>query len=651
MKKYSLFQALGILTAFCALVPLSAQAEDAPIYVRSSDSIFFDDEGRAYCLDGEERRTGRFSLEPNFLLGDITNDSELNASDAAVLLQVIAEAGTSGSTVNELLCSRNYFTDAAEATLFADTDENGMLNASDAAYILQYCAQTGVSDEFQPLGYYEYLADENGYLQKGFITDSQSGKTYYADNSYRLYRGWINVNEKRYFLGNDYTLQTDSWISDKGFLYYMQADGTILRNAWKEYNGNMYYLGNDGASLRGFRMLDGKQYYFSENGMVTGWLSLLSENYYFNEQGVLQTGWLTLGDDSFYLAEDGKRLDGLQTLDGNTYFFRNGTGAMAKGFIDVGDRICYFNDEGIMLTGFFTVNDLTYYSEADGTSCTGLQTIEGKTYYFTPENRDMVCSSWIEQPDGWRYFNEDGVSISGLIELEQNWYYLNDDGIRQTGWQTVGNERYYFNENGCRIADGWNVIEGVTYFFNNDGSHLTGWQELEGKRYYFNESGAMVTDQDVDDMHLGSDGVAMTKLYFQNKLRAQNALNQYGTSVSGIYNFVRSTTRYKKTESTKTIGQINSLGWLYFVDYSMTHYYGVCYYLAAKMDFVLTEAGYECRIVHATHGSGDHYWNQININGTWVNYDCTNGLSNYTWNQMVAYGSYKLIGYERPIYQ
>ena len=73
--------------------------------------------------------------------------------------------------------------------------------------------------------------------------------------------------------------------------------------------------------------------------------------------------------------------------------------------------------------------------------------------------------------------------------------------------------------------------------------------------------------------------------------------------------------------------------------------------MAAQMDILLEQAGYQCRVVHATHGSGDHYWNQIYINGTWTNYDVTNWWSNYTWDQMVAAGDYILLGYVRPEYK
>ena len=38
------------------------------------------------------------------------------------------------------------------------------------------------------------------------------------------------------------------------------------------------------------------------------------------------------------------------------------------------------------------------------------------------------------------------------------------------------------------------------------------------------------------------------------------------------------------------------------------------------------------------------------IGGKWINYDCTNGLKKYTWEQMIAYGNYEFLGYITPVY-
>ena len=71
----------------------------------------------------------------DILLGDINNDSTINAGDAAMTLSAAAAYGATGSYGN--------LTGAQISA--ADIDENGSVNASDAAYILQYAAIKGAN--------------------------------------------------------------------------------------------------------------------------------------------------------------------------------------------------------------------------------------------------------------------------------------------------------------------------------------------------------------------------------------------------------------------------------------------------------------------------------------------------------------------------
>ncbi len=130
-----------------------------------------------------------------------------------------------------------------------------------------------------------------------------------------------------------------------------------------------------------------------------------------------------------------------------------------------------------------------------------------------------------------------------------------------------------------------------------------------------------------------------------------NIIKENGSSVSQLYNYVRATTRYRYIEETKTLEQIESIGWYSFARYAMDNYFGVCYHLAAKMDILFEQAGYRCRIIHATHGSGDHYWNQVYIDNKWVNYDLTNNWYAYAWDRIINAGNYTFLGYVRPEYK
>ncbi|MDE7122064.1 MAG: hypothetical protein K2O42_07890, partial [Oscillospiraceae bacterium] len=267
-------------------------------------------------------------------------------------------------------------------------------------------------------------------------------------------------------------------------------------------------------------------------------------------------------------------------------------------------------------------------------------------------------TGWLATDEKQYYFEPDGRMHTGWVQDQGNYYYLDTDGILlKRQWLFLeDNKTYYLGIKGDALT-GWQTLTGYTYYFKPDGEMSVGWQEIDGKEYYFYpENGTMAKNTVIDEKTIGADGVAkapgaVNEKLLLNRERAQTALQQNGNTVSAIFSYMRTTNHYKYIESTRTLAQIEANGWLYYVDYAFTHYYGVCYYMTAKMDFLLQEAGYECRIVHATHGSGDHYWNQVKINGNWLNYDCTNGYSAYDWNRMMNAGNYIFLGYVYPVYE
>jgi hypothetical protein len=298
-----------------------------------------------------------------------------------------------------------------------------------------------------------------------------------------------------------------------------------------------------------------------------------------------------------------------------------------SGWIDYLDSRCYRLENGQILTGWNEIEGVRYYLGDNGAVCNGWKLLDDNRYYLT-----------------------DSVPAVGWTTIEGSRYYFFEDGRMATGWLDWDGKRYFFNFDGL-LQTGWKTLDGNCYYFTSTGVMRTGWVTIDGNQYYFDENGVMQTNCEINGMYLDENGLVMSALLHTNKERAKAALEKYGTSVSGIYNYVQATNHHRYTEDTKTIEQLNSVGWLSLVDYAMQNYYCVCYYMAAKMDFVLREAGYQCRIVHATHGSGDHYWNQIYINGAWTNYDCTNGYANYSWNRIVAAGNYEFLGYVIPTYQ
>lgn len=509
---------------------LSAAAEEvsAPVEDEAyTDGFVYSDDGTVSYLQNGLPLCGYFNVTPSHNVGDIDQNTTVNAVDAAAILVAAAQAGAGGQAADLSLKTEFGYDSAETVSLFADVNSDQTIDAVDAAAILTYAAAKGAGEADHPLGYAMYFADEAGVLQQGFVTDTD-GTIYYAGEDYRLLTGWQILGDGRYYFHEDGSMQTNGLASIGNGTYYFQENGAVLCSDWLETESGISYCGTTGALVHGFYEIDGATYYFDDNAL--------------------------------------------------------------------------------MVTGSAEIGGAAYYFDTDGRMCTGFQTIGELTYYF------------------------------------------GEDGKRCTGWQDIGESRYYFGEDGA-MTTGWAFLGGKNYYFGVSGNMLTGWQTIADDQYYFYEDGTMATDTTIDGMVIGWDGVAISQALYDITVKAEDILAANGTSVANIYSYMRSTNRYKRIEATKTLAQIEELGWTHFVNYSMNNYYVVCYYMAAKMDFLLREAGHDCRVVYATHGTGDHYWNQVNVNGTWVNYDCTNGYNGYTLNQMIAAGNYTILDYLTPEYK
>ncbi len=703
----------GVLAALCLTVPAAVQAEEIPVFSDRS-GLQKDMDGNVWYQSGEEKQTGKFILEPDYLLGDITQDSAVDAADAAEILSAAAKAGSGNADAAQILME--IFPDYQEiqtVSQYVDINNDAEIDAGDAALILSYAAKSGTGEATHPLGYACYYADENGFLQSGWIHDSAE-HTYFAGEDYTLLSGWISDDGKQYYLSKeDDTLLTgkqkigskkyvfdengvftEGWISDTDGVYYQTKNSGIV-SGWQKLNGKYYYFNADGELQHEWLNLDDKTYYLNENGTpLTGWQKVDGQNYYFSPEGILQRGWLNLDNHTYYLDENGVLLTGWQEIGGQRYYLNEQTGERYVGWLDTATGKYYLNEEGIPVQGWNLIDEKKYYFDESGILQTGWLTLEENQYYLNPDDNGAMATGFVFADGNYYYMGSNGIMqkrkwlvvdgktyylglkgdcLTGWQDLTGYIYYFqpDDGGAMSVGWTTVDDKLYYFDLDNGTLQKGWLMLGDAVYYLDDSGSPVTGWQTIDGSRYYFNvsglrttgwatinevkyyfyEDGKLAVNTTIDGFYLGADGAASEGMLALNKQRARDALSQYGTSVSSIYSYMRSTNRYKYIESTKSLSQIEKKGWLYFVDYAFTHKYGVCYYMAAKMDFILQEAGYECRIVHATHSSGDHYWNQVYSNGSWLNYDCTNGYNAYSWSKIIAAGNYKFLGYVTPVYQ
>ena len=379
-------------------------------------------------------------------------------------------------------------------------------------------------------------------------------------------------------------------------------------------------------------MVDGKKYCFSPDGKMakSSWIESEGKTYYFGPDGVMATGLTNIGDDTYCFGSDGQYVTGRLVVDDKKYLF--GTdGKMAKSvWYEDGGKKYYFGADGQMAAGLTEIDGDTYcFSAETGQMVTGRLIVDDKKYLFGEDGK-MAKSKWYVDGEKKYYLGEDGQMASGLTEIDGATYYFSEEnGQMMTGRIKIGDKKYLFGTDG-KMMTGWQKIDDIWYFFNTDGTMATGWIEDGGKKYYlYPETGAMAKNVVIDDLNLLGDGSAAP--LSDTQIRAKSIIASIGSSPQAIYNYVRSNNVYKYMEATRSLDDIQNTGWSYFANYSMDNRYVVCYYFAAITDILFKQAGYQSRIVYGTGAYySEHYWNQVLVNGQWLNYDTCNGFSGRT---------------------
>lgn len=227
---------------------LSGSASDLKV---PADYIQYDENRNAYYDEQGERRTGKFYAEPNFMLGDMDSNGVVNSGDASKVLEVCAIAGAGEFDVESTIANENNI-DEEDALTLVDINQDGVIDARDASEILSYAAELGSGYEITTLGAAYYYADENGFLQAGFINDEQTGQVYYAWQDYTLAAGWLDLDGKRYYCSQDGVIQT-GWEVIDGEQYYFSPEDYTMQTGTLCFAGITYYLDENG-------MLTGKEY-------------------------------------------------------------------------------------------------------------------------------------------------------------------------------------------------------------------------------------------------------------------------------------------------------------------------------------------------------------------------------------------------------
>ncbi len=516
-------------------------------------------------------------------------------------------------------CGKQYYIEKEETGKLSDCvyeNENGnMVILGDKGDVLTEEGFAKIDEDI-------YYIDSEGNLAVGEFKIDDT--VYVFDESGKCRTGWVDVGDKKYYYNPESAEPVFGLFSEKG---------------------NYYYITKENGMCTGIVSIGGAEYLFSEETgqMQYGWLDINENIRYFYKDATYASGITEIDGSTYLFTKKGVLLKGLQTLDGKTYYAGE-NGKLVSGIVEDGEDKYYFSDDFTMYTGMIEIENEKYLFSDDGKMAKGITEFEGNKYYFDQTSGKMLKGrllidgnkyyfaedgtmqfGWVDFSSGKCYFGSDGVAVSGITEIDGKKYFFNTEtNVMTSGRLLIDGKKYYFAEDGT-MQFGWVTLDDGKYYFGNNGEMVTGWNDIDGKKYYFNEtSGKLETNKIVGGYNLTEDGSAVPLSAVQN--RAKGIIDSIGTSAPVIYNYVYNHNKYSLIESTRSLAQIEEKGWSYFANYSLDNRFVVCYYFAAVSDLLYKQAGYQSRIVYGTgHQTSDHYWNQVYINGTWLNYDACNG--------------------------
>lgn len=135
------------------------------------------------------------------------------------------------------------------------------------------------------------------------------------------------------------------------------------------------------------------------------------------------------------------------------------------------------------------------YEQENGEYAVGFADIDGKRYYFDGEGYLVTGKFQVKDGDtkSYYYADQDGVVQIGIIRTKKELYKTDETGKILTGFVEIEGERYYFNDK-AELVRGWFKLDVDWYYANEDGIIMTGFLELDGYRYYLNPDGTRVSD-------------------------------------------------------------------------------------------------------------------------------------------------------------
>lgn len=436
-----------------------------------------------------------------------------------------------------------------------------------------------------------YYFRNNATLSKNWQTIE--GRKYYFDSQGRMYTDTRKIGSAYYHFRTDQGMEgvlgTGLFV-DGGKTYYANGSGVLLRG-WQKIEGIWRFFNHDtGAEEEGFIKTnywavvsdeEGKtakiSYFINGTKIATGWQTIEGRRYYFDGNGILQTGFFRVGSNTYYgreasdLAEHpGEAAAGEQVIGDETYYFGSNY-VMYVGWQKIGGIWRYFSTDaasparGRELTVsapevegsswyWYTIeaeDGARYCFRNNTTLLKGWQTINGQRYYLNSSTGAVAEDTTLTIGKYVYCFDPKGVMQKNTVV---DGYCYNANGYRVTGWQKLNNVWRYFNQTNTKDPDSWKEIPSgrsgywVTlefggsrgeelYYFRNNTSMVKNWQTIDGKRYYFDPKTGVLRTGNEDGLfligsnayYLGADGALR-----YGWIREPDGRSYYANTSSGV---------------------------------------------------------------------------------------------------------------------
>lgn len=163
--------------------------------------------------------------------------------------------------------------------------------------------------------YYCFDSKDGHLFQNKLLYSKATNRTTYADeNGIRVKNTWVEVNEKRYYIGADgYAYKGSRNVHGKYYLFDSKQGYAFTNRKRITKEGDIYYYGEDGARLnKGFAKI-------RENGRTN--------TYYFNKAGKAYKQWHKVKGKWYYFYPGRTNTSGVRvenktlTIDGKKYIF------------------------------------------------------------------------------------------------------------------------------------------------------------------------------------------------------------------------------------------------------------------------------------------------------------------------------------------